>query len=72
MSIGRCSYIRVHFRRLFHLSLDKNISVAEMNSLGWGNNGGGWRWTRRLFAWEDKLLKECYLVLANLFCTLTF
>ncbi|XP_024626839.1 uncharacterized protein [Medicago truncatula] len=36
-----------------------------MFSLGWGEEGGGWQWRRRLWAWEEDLLVECRLLLAN-------
>jgi hypothetical protein len=36
--------LNIRFTRLFKLSIDKNILVAEMCRWGWGDEGGGWRW----------------------------
>jgi hypothetical protein len=57
--------LKVHFSRLFDLCLDKDMLVADMYRLGWGFYGNGWRWRRRLFAWEEELWGECCGVLAN-------
>ena len=32
---------------------------------GWGEGGGAWQWRRRLWVWEEELLKECRLLLLN-------
>jgi hypothetical protein len=32
----------------------------------WGKEGQSWRRHRRLFVWEDELLKECIDVLSNI------
>ncbi|GAU41808.1 hypothetical protein TSUD_299740 [Trifolium subterraneum] len=56
---------KVHFSRIFELCLDKDRSVANMCRLGWGFHGDGWRWHRRLFAWEEELWGECCAALAN-------
>ena len=61
---GRVSF-RVRFNRLFELSVFKGVSVSEMLQLGWGEGGEAWRWRRRLFAWEEKLVGEIILLLAN-------
>lgn len=37
------------FDRLFGLALNKQITVAEMVSLGWEVGGDVWRWRRRLW-----------------------
>jgi len=34
--------------------------------LGWGTDGGAWRWRQRLFAWEEGLLGECVERLTNI------
>nr|ABD32346.1 H+-transporting two-sector ATPase, alpha/beta subunit, central region, related [Medicago truncatula] len=33
--------------------------------LGWGVDGGAWRWRRRLFAWEEELVEERVEQLTN-------
>jgi len=53
------------FPRLFDLSVFKLVTVWEMFMLGWGADGGAWRWRRRLFAWEEGLLGECVERLSN-------
>jgi len=53
------------FSRLFDLALNKSITVKEMFVLGWGARGEAWRWRRRLWVWEEELLEECMLLLAN-------
>jgi len=45
---------RDRFHRLFELLLLKGESVFGMHLLGWGNDGGAWRWRRRLFAWRRR------------------
>jgi hypothetical protein len=32
---------------------------------GWGLGGESWSWRRRLWAWEEEMLEECRLLLAN-------
>ncbi|GAU35782.1 hypothetical protein TSUD_56590 [Trifolium subterraneum] len=53
------------FSRLYDLADNKNISVADMCANGWALNGNGWKWRRRLFAWEEELVAQCVGVLAN-------
>ncbi|XP_039688712.1 uncharacterized protein [Medicago truncatula] len=57
--------LAVSFPRLFELSNFKLSTVREMFMLGWGTEGGAWRWRRRLFAWEEGLVGECVGRLAN-------
>ena len=54
----------VRFSRLYDLSVFRGASVLEMSQLGWGEGGEAWRW-RRLFAWEEELVGEFILLLAN-------
>jgi len=54
-----------HFGRLFELGENKSIMVASMFYLGWGEGGEAWQWRRRQWAWEEELLAECRLLLAN-------
>jgi len=39
--------------------------VGEMHALGWGEEGEVWGWKRRLMAWEEELVGEVRLLLAN-------
>jgi len=55
----------VRFRRLFDLAENKNISVAEMFSLGVEQGGEGWRWRRRLWVWEEESLEELRALLLD-------
>jgi len=57
--------LRDRFNRLFELSLLKGESIFDMHALGWGSEGGAWRWMRRLFAWEEELVGELRLFLQN-------
>jgi len=41
-------------------------TVAEMYSLGWGEEGEAWKWRRRLFAWEEEKVQECCDILTNI------
>jgi len=54
------------FRRLFDLSVHQNLMVGAMHALGWGEDGGAWRWRRRLFAWEEDLTVEIRNLLSNI------
>lgn len=56
---------RVRFRRLFDLAIDKSCTVAHMFSSGWDVGGVGWRWSRRLWVWEEEMLGECTILLRN-------
>ena len=38
------------FSRFFDLATNKMATVAEMYSLGWGEEGEAWKWRRRLLA----------------------
>jgi len=49
----------VRYVKLFDLDVNKLSTVAEMFSLGWESNDEVWDWLRRLFAWEEKLVREC-------------
>ena len=53
----------VRFPRLFDLTENKDASVATLFSLGLMHGGEGWRWRRRLWAWEEDLLEECRTLL---------
>jgi len=46
----------VRFMRLYDLSIFKGKLVYDMCQLGWGKEGEAWRWRRRLFAWEEKVV----------------
>ncbi|XP_024634413.1 uncharacterized protein [Medicago truncatula] len=62
---GRRVPFRVRFRRLFDLAIDKSCTVAHMFSSGWDVGGVGWRWSRRLWVWEEEMLGECTILLRN-------
>lgn len=55
--------LSVRFRRLFDLAENKTITVANFFSLGLARQGEGWRWRRRLWAWEEDMLEECRALL---------
>ncbi|MCI45923.1 receptor-like kinase, partial [Trifolium medium] len=55
--------LSVKYRRLFDLSTNKSISVAEMSELGWEARGAVWQWRRQLWAWEEEMLGECWNLL---------
>jgi len=55
--------LRVRYRRLFDLSEDKLLTVAQLNDLGWDVGVEAWKWRRRLWAWEEELVVECRTLL---------
>jgi len=57
--------LSVRFSRLYDLSMFKESSVFHMSHLGWGEDGGAWRWRRRLFVWEEQMVGELLLLLHN-------
>jgi hypothetical protein len=57
--------LSVRFRRLFDLSVNKNRTVEEMFVKGWGEGCEAWEWRTRLWDWEEVLVGECRLFLAN-------
>ncbi|MCH81942.1 cytochrome P450 [Trifolium medium] len=57
--------LETRFPRLFGLAVAQEISMAEMCRLSWSGGGEGWQLRRRLFVWEEGLLVECCLLLAN-------
>ncbi|AES97462.2 hypothetical protein MTR_5g054790 [Medicago truncatula] len=42
------------------------VTVAEMYSLGWREEGEAWKWRCRLLAWEEEKVRECCDVLTNI------
>jgi len=56
----------VRFSRLFKLGENPLCSMAEMQLLGWEEGGETWKWRRRLFVWEDDLLRNCCFLLHNI------
>jgi len=56
---------RSKFPRLFDLAVNKEQTVEEMMRLGWEPGGGAWDWRRRLLAWEEESVRECYVMLHN-------
>lgn len=57
--------LRERFKRLYDLSIHKNLNVGEMHVLGWGEDGEVWGWRRQLMAWEEELVEEVKLLFAN-------
>lgn len=57
--------LSVQFSRLYDLSINKNRKVEEMFEKGWGERGDAWECRRRLWDWEEMLVEECRLLLAN-------
>ena len=57
--------MRFKYPRLFELAEDKNCKVVGMERLGWAVDGRAWVWRRRLFAWEEKMVRECSVLLHN-------
>jgi hypothetical protein len=57
--------LRVQFPRLFDLAENKEVSVRDMATRGWGVGGGGWVWRRRLLASEEDSVMECLSLLSN-------
>jgi len=53
------------FPCMYELVEKKLVTVAEMFARGWGVNGEAWKWRRRLFEWEEKLLGECIVRLTS-------
>ena len=54
------------FSILFDLATNKMATVAEMYSLGWGEEGEARKWRRRLLVWEEETVRECCDVLSNI------
>ena len=48
------------------MSINKDVPVAEMSSLGWGDGGEAWVWRRRLLAWEAELVGECMTLIYDI------
>jgi len=40
--------------------------MFDMCRLGWGIKGEAWRWRRRLFMWEEELVRKLSMLLQNL------
>jgi hypothetical protein len=57
--------LSVQFPHLFDLAENKEVSVRDMATRGWGVGGGGWVWRRRLLASEEDSVMECLSLLSN-------
>ncbi|XP_024642310.1 uncharacterized protein [Medicago truncatula] len=57
--------LRVRFSRLFELTKNKFMSVADLLSVDSKRWGDLWRWIRRLWQWEEELLEECRALLLD-------
>jgi hypothetical protein len=53
------------FRRLFDLTENKFMSVANLFSVDSEQWGDMWRWRRRLWQWEEEMLAECRTLLLD-------
>lgn len=53
------------FLRLFDLAENKTVTLADMFSIDSMQDGEGWSWRRRLWAWEEELLEECRALLLD-------
>ena len=53
------------FARLFDLTTNKFSTVADIYALGWEDGGEALNWRRRLWVWEEELVEECRILLAN-------
>ena len=53
------------FSRLFDLSVEKECSVEKMGRVLGAVEGRESLWHRRLFAWEEESISECYVLLRN-------
>ena len=58
--------LKIQFSHLYELSVHKNYTVEEMTSLGRGEGGNAWGWRRRLLAWEEGSVRECFVLLNNI------
>jgi len=58
--------LKSSFSRLFDLTVTKMATVVEMFSPGWGEDGEAWQWRRKLFSWEEELVRECSEFLFNI------
>ena len=57
--------LAVRFRHLYDLSVNKNCLVGEMFALGVEEGGVAWQWRRRLWDWEEDLVRECRVLLSD-------
>ena len=55
----------VRYPRLFALFENKFITVADLFSRGFEQEGEAWQWRRRLWAWEEEELEECRTLLLD-------
>jgi len=58
--------LRERFPRLFDLAVDRWVSVEDMVRQGWEDGGSSCVWRRRLFAWEEECVRECYVLLHDI------
>lgn len=55
------------FSRLFDLTANQSITMAQMFQLGLNDGGEAWKWRLHLLAWEEELVGECTELLPNVF-----
>lgn len=63
--------LKLKLPRLFDLFVNKESTVEEMARLGWEVGGRGWEWRRRLLAWEEESVEECFVMLHGIVLQVT-
>ena len=58
--------VKFKFPRIFDLSVHKECSVEMMRRMVWVVHGRERLWRRRLLAWEEETVRECYVLLLNI------
>ncbi|XP_024640744.1 uncharacterized protein [Medicago truncatula] len=58
--------LKFKFSRLYELAEDKECSVAEARRVIGPDRGWERVWRRRLLAWEEESVRECYVLLYNI------
>jgi len=56
-------HLKIKFTRLFELSVDKECSVEKMRRVFGLVDGRERMWRRRLLAWEEESVRECFVLL---------
>lgn len=58
--------LKCNFSCLYYLVDNKRATIAEIYSLGWGEDGWVWKWQRKLLASEEDQVRECCKILINI------
>jgi len=59
--------LKCRFSRLFYRSTSKMETLSDIFLLGWEEGCSAWRRRRRLFVWEEELVRECCVLLSSIF-----